>query len=87
MKVPEYTESPEDQQRKEAQAFLQSLLNKNLRVTTADERMFWGTFMCTDPVLSSLFPNAVSLPNSSAGEQRDPPAHVRVPPALGTEAR
>ncbi|KAL2259144.1 hypothetical protein VTK26DRAFT_7272 [Humicola hyalothermophila] len=29
-------------------AFLRSLLNKNLRVTTTDSRMFWGTFKCTD---------------------------------------
>ncbi|SPQ18634.1 8bf650c0-d209-417f-a7e6-3c8537a5fea8 [Thermothielavioides terrestris] len=28
----------------EATAFLQSLLNKNLRVTTTDNRMFWGAF-------------------------------------------
>ncbi|KAK4111887.1 hypothetical protein N656DRAFT_681529, partial [Canariomyces notabilis] len=27
---------------------LQSILNKNLRVTTTDTRMFWGTFKCTD---------------------------------------
>ncbi|UNI23542.1 hypothetical protein JDV02_009360 [Purpureocillium takamizusanense] len=33
----------------EAQAYLQSLLNKNLRITTTDGRLFWGSFKCTDP--------------------------------------
>ncbi|EQL01223.1 hypothetical protein G6O67_002140 [Ophiocordyceps sinensis] len=32
----------------EAQAYLQSLLNKNLRVSTTDGRLFWGSFKCTD---------------------------------------
>ncbi|KAJ6442976.1 LSM domain-containing protein [Purpureocillium lavendulum] len=32
----------------DAQAYLQSLLNKNLRVTTSDGRLFWGSFKCTD---------------------------------------
>ena len=31
-------------------SYLRSLLNKNLRVTTTDTRMFWGTFKCTDSV-------------------------------------
>ncbi|KAK4216027.1 LSM domain-containing protein [Rhypophila decipiens] len=33
----------------EAKSFLLSLLCKNLRVTTTDSRMFWGSFKCTDP--------------------------------------
>ncbi|KAM7206623.1 hypothetical protein V8F33_000266 [Rhypophila sp. PSN 637] len=33
----------------EAKSYLQSLLCKNLRVTTTDSRMFWGQFKCTDP--------------------------------------
>ncbi|KAK3693719.1 hypothetical protein B0T22DRAFT_47966 [Podospora appendiculata] len=33
----------------EAADYLRSLLNKNLRVTTTDSRMFWGAFKCTDP--------------------------------------
>lgn len=42
-----------DQPNKEAaQSFLQSLLNKKLRIHTTDERMFWGDFKCTDPVCS-----------------------------------
>ncbi|KAK4128879.1 hypothetical protein N657DRAFT_668025 [Parathielavia appendiculata] len=28
--------------------FLRSLINKNLRITITDNRMFWGTFKCTD---------------------------------------
>lgn len=34
----------------QAQTFLESLLNRKLRVHTTDERMFWGDFKCTDPV-------------------------------------
>ncbi|KAL2287789.1 hypothetical protein FJTKL_04618 [Diaporthe vaccinii] len=33
----------------EARGFLESLLNKKLRIHTIDERMFWGEFKCTDP--------------------------------------
>lgn len=36
--------------KEEAAEFLRSLINKNLRVTTTDSRMFWGQFKCTDPV-------------------------------------
>ncbi|KAK3336129.1 LSM domain-containing protein [Cercophora scortea] len=38
-----------DVAREEAAEYLSSLLNKNLRVTTTDSRMFWGAFKCTDP--------------------------------------
>ncbi|KAL2270221.1 hypothetical protein VTJ83DRAFT_2405 [Remersonia thermophila] len=34
--------------KEESAAYLRALLNKNLRVTTTDNRMFWGTFRCTD---------------------------------------
>ncbi|KAI1399193.1 Sm-like ribonucleoprotein [Hypoxylon fuscum] len=34
--------------KEEAEAFLTSLLNKNLRVYTTDGRLFHGTFKCTD---------------------------------------
>lgn len=40
--------SPFDKE--ESAAYLRSLLNKNLRVTTTDNRMFWGAFKCTDSV-------------------------------------
>ncbi|KAI1448665.1 Sm-like ribonucleoprotein [Annulohypoxylon stygium] len=32
----------------EAETFLKSLLNKNLRIYTTDGRLFIGTFKCTD---------------------------------------
>ncbi|RDA89153.1 hypothetical protein CP532_2270 [Ophiocordyceps camponoti-leonardi (nom. inval.)] len=32
----------------DARVYLQSLLNKNLRITTTDGRLFWGAFKCTD---------------------------------------
>lgn len=38
-----------------AQGYLRSLLNKNLRVSTTDGRLFWGSFKCTDAV-RSVFP-------------------------------
>lgn len=38
----------------EAQTYLQSLLNKNLRITTTDGRLFWGSFKCTDPVRTPI---------------------------------
>lgn len=38
-----------------AQAYLTSLLNKTLRVTTSDERMFLGEFKCTDNVMLHHF--------------------------------
>ena len=37
-----------------AQEFLRSLINKKLRVTTTDSRLFWGDFKCTDPVSTYL---------------------------------
>jgi hypothetical protein len=47
------TSNPQPQ-KEEHLTFLRSLLNKNLRVTTTDGRMFWGTFKCTDAV--SFYP-------------------------------
>lgn len=49
--------SEEKMDKDEARGFLESLLNKKLRIHTTDERMFWGEFKCTDPVShsSSLF--------------------------------
>ncbi|KYK54657.1 LSM domain-containing protein [Drechmeria coniospora] len=40
----------------EAQEYLRSLLNKNLRVFTTDGRLFWGSLKCTDPVRITLLP-------------------------------
>lgn len=42
--------SEDKMDRDEARGFLESLLNKKLRIHTTDERMFWGEFKCTDPV-------------------------------------
>ena len=42
---------PNQEDAKESNAtYLRTLLNKNLRVTTTDTRMFWGAFKCTDSV-------------------------------------
>ncbi|KAH6650242.1 hypothetical protein F5144DRAFT_555676 [Chaetomium tenue] len=40
------TQDPQGEE--EPRALLERLINKNLRVTTTDSRMFWGTFVCTD---------------------------------------
>jgi hypothetical protein len=37
----------------EAKDYLNGLLNKSLRVTTTDKRMFLGEFKCTDSVAIS----------------------------------
>lgn len=46
----------------QAQSFLESLLNKKLRVHTTDERMFWGDFKCTDPVCILFNPYTPLIP-------------------------
>ncbi|KAK0670376.1 hypothetical protein QBC41DRAFT_318025 [Cercophora samala] len=43
-----YDALPTPSSKAEATDFLQTLLNKNLRVGTTDGRMFWGSFKCTD---------------------------------------
>ncbi|KAK4192806.1 hypothetical protein QBC35DRAFT_483443 [Podospora australis] len=47
--IMDYDALPTPSTKAEANDFLQTLLNKNLRVTTTDGRMFWGSFKCTDP--------------------------------------
>ncbi|KAG0645582.1 LSM domain-containing [Hyphodiscus hymeniophilus] len=37
-------------EKSQAEDYLRSLLNKTLRVTTSDTRMFLGEFKCTDSV-------------------------------------
>lgn len=57
----------------EAKKYLAGLLNKNLRVTTTDMRMFHGQFQCTDSdrniILSHTYeyrlPSASSIPKTS----------------------
>lgn len=43
-------EQPASAAEEEARAYLSSLLNKYLRVTATDGRVFWGQFKCIDPV-------------------------------------
>ncbi|KAK6065154.1 LSM domain-containing protein [Seiridium cupressi] len=43
------TNQPPPNPKAEAEAYLQSLINKTLRVYTTDARLFVGTFKCTDP--------------------------------------
>lgn len=43
------TTSEDKMDKAEGQGFLESLLNRKLRIHTTDERMFWGDFKCTDP--------------------------------------
>jgi hypothetical protein len=45
------------QEKESSAAYLRSLLDKNLRITTTDKRMFWGAFKCTDHVRSPPLPN------------------------------
>ena len=44
-------------------SYLRSLLNKNLRVTTTDTRMFWGAFKCTDSVRPPFFTSHTPPPS------------------------
>lgn len=41
---------PSTQEPPAGEAYLNSLINKTLRVLTTDSRMFVGTFKCTDAV-------------------------------------
>jgi hypothetical protein len=49
-------------EKSQSEDYLTSLLNKTLRVTTTDTRMFLGQFKCTDSVcpLSSPLPSTIS---------------------------
>ncbi|KAH8803238.1 LSM domain-containing protein [Xylogone sp. PMI_703] len=53
-----------------AEDYLTSLLNKNLRVTTTDSRMFLGQFKCTDTdlnvILSHTFEYRMPPPNKAS---------------------
>lgn len=46
---------PGDTAKAAACAFLESLINKNIRIHTTDTRMFRGEFKCTDPVRPTPF--------------------------------
>jgi hypothetical protein len=45
------------QEKESSTAYLRSLLDKNLRITTTDKRMFWGAFKCTDHVRPPPLPS------------------------------
>ncbi|EJT78893.1 hypothetical protein GGTG_03986 [Gaeumannomyces tritici R3-111a-1] len=47
-------------------AYLASLLNKNLRITTTDTRMFWGQFKCTDPDCNVVLAHAYEYRHPTA---------------------
>ncbi|KAM0288040.1 hypothetical protein ACHAQH_000108 [Verticillium albo-atrum] len=54
-----------------ARSFLTSLLNKNLRITTTDGRMFLGQFKCTDPDLNVVIAHTYEYRQPSAQQQAD----------------
>lgn len=56
--------SEDKMDRDEARGFLESLLNKKLRIHTTDERMFWGEFKCTDPVSHGSWGSNVYRPGA-----------------------
>ncbi|KAF8862976.1 hypothetical protein BDZ45DRAFT_738655 [Acephala macrosclerotiorum] len=69
--------TPDPQTKAQAETYLNSLLGKNLRVTTTDTRMFLGQFKCTDSdqniILSQTFeyrlPPPPKLPQEGAVTQ------------------
>ncbi|KAK4229059.1 hypothetical protein QBC38DRAFT_473613 [Podospora fimiseda] len=52
-----YDTLPTPSSRPEASDFLQTLLNKNLRITTTDTRIFLGSFKCTDSESNIILQN------------------------------
>ncbi|KAK0746200.1 hypothetical protein B0T18DRAFT_429202 [Schizothecium vesticola] len=62
--------------------FLHSLINKNLRVTTTDSRMFWGNFKCTDSESNVILRNTYEYrhPTTTAAA----PSHQETTAAVGT---
>lgn len=60
------TASSLDMDRDEAQAYLESLLNKNLRIITTDGRLFLGSFKCTDAERNVVLANTYKYRHPSA---------------------
>lgn len=57
-----------------ARDYLTSLLNKYLRVTVTDGRLFWGLFKCIDPVSHSCpihAPLIMELPSRASCRPTD----------------
>ncbi|KAF4625293.1 hypothetical protein G7Y89_g12875 [Cudoniella acicularis] len=69
------SDSPKSMEKAQAEDYLASLLNKNLRVTTSDSRMFLGLFKCTDSdrnvVLSQTFEYRIPPPPKELEEGKD----------------
>lgn len=67
----------------EAVSYLQSLLGKQLRITTTDTRMFVGTMKCTDHVTYFfIYSSHTSHTNTSrAGAKCHLSTHTRVSPS------
>ncbi|KAE9366842.1 hypothetical protein N431DRAFT_429646 [Stipitochalara longipes BDJ] len=61
-------------EKSQAEDYLTSLLNKTLRVTTTDTRMFLGQFKCTDSdrniILSQTFEYRLPPPPKQLGEEK-----------------
>lgn len=73
-------------EKSQSEDYLRSLLNKTLRVTTSDSRMFLGQFKCTDSVnyaFSNLPPSLNSrlrtTLTSQLGPEYNPRLNLRVP--------
>ena len=85
-------DQPASAAEREARDYLSSLLNKYLRVTSTDGRIFWGQFKCIDPVRCPSPPNYECLLARGnpvlmcAGPQHRTRADLRVPPSLAAEA-
>lgn len=62
--------------KQDASDFLQSLLNKNLRVTTTDGRMFIGGFKCTDSESNVVLKHTYEYRHPTAQRQAEELAAV-----------
>ncbi|KAK0618078.1 hypothetical protein B0T17DRAFT_509637 [Bombardia bombarda] len=67
----------------EAADFLRSLLNKNLRVTTTDGRMFWGSLKCTDPESNIVIQNTYEYRRPSLQSLQKQTAEAAAAAAVG----
>ncbi|KAK4673202.1 hypothetical protein QC763_109745 [Podospora pseudopauciseta] len=68
-----YDALPTPSSKPEATDFLQTLLNKNLRVGTTDGRMFWGSFKCTDSDCNLVLQHTYEYRPPSPNSNQPPP--------------
>jgi small nuclear ribonucleoprotein (snRNP)-like protein len=54
-----------------ARDYLSFLLNKNLRITVTDGRMFRGSFKCTDPDMNVILADTYEYRQPSANERAE----------------